>query len=562
MLSRLFRVLIAACICVAAQDETPSFRTSTNLVDLTFIALDRGGKPVTDLKREEITIIDKGQGRSPVFFRFEGAVTAASEKRLPTGVFSNHEGAAAGTPRNLTAIVLDTLNTPPQNQAWARAQVMQYLRGIDPSTRIALYGLGAKLRIYHDFTDDASALRDRLNQLTSTVQDRRITDINEAARDAERLLDSVSEGHRAHMENMLKTQMETEMLLNEGAYERQLKLTLASLEALGNHLAGIPGRKSLVWIGNGVSMLSITGALGFGPRGGVKSYETLVGATSQRLATQGVVLYIVDAQGLLGPRFLSGDVGSIQPDGRPGTFERQTQAADISADTRQAMLKMAAVTGGRVFRNTNDLTAGVKSVANDTRATYSAGFYAAGEGDNKWHNLDVKVSRPGVRLLHRQGYLSSSSTSASSTNGAQWEADKFRAAAMNPLGSNDIRFDAQCERGVEGGHPVLIVTLSVLVSDLHLRKDGTREVGELDIGVVQKDGNGLPLGVQQTSLDLKLNEAAVKQLDTLKARHYRAWQLDSRTTSVRIIVRDLRGGHGTLDVSLRAVPTAKGSGQH
>ncbi len=42
------------------------------------------------------------------------------------------------------AIVVDTLNTIPEDQAAVKAQVMQYLRALAPNTRVAIYSLGSK----------------------------------------------------------------------------------------------------------------------------------------------------------------------------------------------------------------------------------------------------------------------------------------------------------------------------------------------------------------------------------------------------------------------------------
>ena len=41
---------------------------------------------------------------------------------------------------------------------------------------------------------------------------------------------------------------------NENVQTKRVDLTLPGLEALGNHLARFPGRKNIVWVGNGMPL--------------------------------------------------------------------------------------------------------------------------------------------------------------------------------------------------------------------------------------------------------------------------------------------------------------------
>src|SRR6187402_2208657 len=160
-------VAAAAIRIHAQQDHTPIFRAGTTLVEFTIVATDQNGKPITDLKQEDVAILQNGKPQPVAFFRFEGAafgpdsVEAVHEPIAP-GIFTNRPEYSPGPARNVTAVVIDSLNTLPEDQVAVRAQVMQYLRALAPNTRVAVYALGSNLRILHDFTDDLEALRARL----------------------------------------------------------------------------------------------------------------------------------------------------------------------------------------------------------------------------------------------------------------------------------------------------------------------------------------------------------------------------------------------------------------
>src|SRR4051812_41157316 len=77
------------CLVSVCQENTPTFRSGTTLIEFTVVAVGRNGNPVTDLKKEEITIAEEGKARDVAFFRFEGGAETAKPEPLPPGVFTN-----------------------------------------------------------------------------------------------------------------------------------------------------------------------------------------------------------------------------------------------------------------------------------------------------------------------------------------------------------------------------------------------------------------------------------------------------------------------------------------
>ena len=86
---RPFLILILAAGVLCAQNEAPTFRTTTRLVEFTIVALDSHGNAVADLKKNELEVMEKGHRRDIAFFRFEGAESTARPQSLPAGLFSN-----------------------------------------------------------------------------------------------------------------------------------------------------------------------------------------------------------------------------------------------------------------------------------------------------------------------------------------------------------------------------------------------------------------------------------------------------------------------------------------
>ena len=296
------------------------------------------------------------------------------------------------------------------------------------------------------------------------------------------------------------------------------------------------------------------GGVGNGPRGGIKSYEDWMRATGQKLATQGVALYAVDARGNHGSSSSQGyeatRVRTMTRDrGRPGIFEEQIQASNLSNDPLPAMVKIAEITGGRAIFHTNDVTRGITAVASDVEGTYSLGFYAVDEPDGKWRPLDVKISRPGVKLRYAQGYLAA----APPESAKPWSDEDWNAAVSSPLSATLLPIDARASLSPKGEAKEIGLTVQFAAEALSYRptKEGGRNA-LVEIAFVDKKANGsFSIKLQQ----MQLHYNATDPEEPFQLHH--AWMLEPDTAAVRVILHDqTTGQYGTLDLPVAKLPRA------
>jgi VWFA-related protein len=328
-----------AVLCAGQDAGMPTFRSATTLIEFNVVALDASGRPVTDLKKEDILISERGKPRDVAYFRFDGASGTDEIQPLPAGDFSNRSDRLSSLRRSLAAIVMDTVNTAPVGglagslqesdyQETTRAQILRYLHAIPPHTRVALYRLETeRVTMLQDFTDDLESLRRRIAQIDLSAKGPPIDiGFHDAASDFDAPLPAAAANAAADASRVAAN-------YNEGVRDDRLQMTLAGLESLGNRLAGLPGRKSVVWMSVGLPSITNTG-------GWIKSHAGAIQATARRLASQGIAIYAFPATGKYSP------------------------AMDILADT----------TGGRVVRTMNDPAAALTAAAADNSAAYTAGF--------------------------------------------------------------------------------------------------------------------------------------------------------------------------------------------
>jgi VWFA-related protein len=538
-------VVVVAAALLAAQDQ-PTFRTGTTLVEFTVVALDGEGNPVTDLTKTDLALTDRGQAREIAFFRFDGegspSETTAPLPPLSPGFVTNRPEYQPEPQRNVTAIVLDLINTAPPDQNGARAQLLRYLKALPSNTPVGLFRFSENesMTIVQPFTNRIELMRSQMEGVDAASRRELVRPGHkgspivgaECGADSggpvpgasmpaagSRRSATMSEGMSAFAESESRTLTD----VNRTIRDVRLSKTMASLEALGHHLSAIPGRKSLVWISSGMP-IHLTPSVAGQATG---NHEPRIRRIAQFLANQGVSVYPVDAKGGCRALDTSKNQGAYGLNDAPqhvfGTF-------DVLAD----------VTGGRVTKYSNDLSLGITAAANDLRGTYTIGFYVPDEADDRWHAIEVATRRRGVTLRHRQGYLSAARAQPQSLTPETWTQ-----LAQAPLGSSGIRLNGRPTIAPEQ----VTLLLQIAAADLYFHDRGGKTIADLEIGLVENTAAG-PTNVRQQPLEVTLNDPAKDQRAAVITAAT-TWPLNAGTTTVRVIVRDrLTGRYGALEMPL------------
>src|SRR5271154_3231261 len=163
-----------AAIVVSARGvpQGPAISVSTRLVEVGVSARDKSGL-VADLTINDFVVLDRGKPQKISVFSVESSESAAQPRQpLPQNTFSDVPQYGASTPRSITIVLLDNLNTlygsaptifedtpywmEDHALANAKAHLLEYLRNLGQQDRVALYGLSDSLHVLCDFTSDRS----------------------------------------------------------------------------------------------------------------------------------------------------------------------------------------------------------------------------------------------------------------------------------------------------------------------------------------------------------------------------------------------------------------------
>ncbi len=504
-----------------------AIRATTRLVQLSVVIHDKEGHPVTGLKKEDFVILDNKKPQAIQTFSVQtNQPSKSSAKELPPDTYTNRMEARGGAPPNVTVILLDALNTSFLDKAFVRQRLLKYLQTLHPQDRVALYALGTRLRILHDFTTDASSLLASLQKFKDDIgPEMNVADFALSGNPYKKL-----------------GEVSAETTTMQGAVNT-VQITMEALREIADHVRGLPGRKNLIWLSGSFPFSISSENMRIGTSGEHIVFATEIELVARALSDANVSIYPVDARGLI-PTSVDG------PGGNP--FH-----ASVVPDFG-TMLVLAERTGGRAYFNTNDIMGSVRQAIDDSRITYEIGFVPDSiKWDGSFHKISVSVNRKGIQVRTRKGYFAS----AESREAPQTHVQLMAQTAMSPVEATGIEMNVQVTPGQAVQSDTLKMELAFDIGQLEFRQDKEGFWNAvMDTAFVELDERGKIMASTLRPFPLHLDTDTYERLLKEGLTYTNEMLVVPGATQFRVILRDgTTGKIGSVDIPLAQYFPAKRS---
>lgn len=496
---------------------TTVIRSNTRLVQLSVVVRDKAGKPVTNLTRGDFAIYDEGRPQRVAFFGNEAPSVPApvAPGHLPPNFFTNRFDLKGQDPGQVTVVLFDALNTSFEDQARVRGQVIRFLQTISPHDHVALYGLSNQLVVLQDFTQDATALLEAVRHFTPREL---------AAFDASHPGEfDVPALHSDPSWMMFQARVnEANQEISDQNKANRVELTVSAIEAIATHVAGVPGRKNLVWISGGFPV-----QIGLGVIAPDRDTRLLSpNDAAKALSSVSMAIYPIDAHSI------ETGMGSPGHGGLDDSFF-------VRQSNRDSFRLLADATGGKAYYGTNDIVDAARKAFEDGRYAYTLGFYPDhGKWDGKYRKIKVTLKTPEAQVRYRKGYFAYPDRPA--------DEEKIKSelldAAVSPLDATNLAMLISVKPVEPLEKHDLDLRIEMDPKQFLLSLAGGHDTGALDMYYLQRDAQGNILAADKHRLGLNFDPKQYAFLAKAGIIFESHVTLHADTSEIRVVIRDAGSG--------------------
>lgn len=520
----------------AAGPEDFFFETvDVNVVNVEVYVTDKKGNPITGLTKDDFEIFEnkrpmvitnfyateEGRPRGP-----HQLVVPASAQNVP-GIERLALPVIPAAQKLYVAIYIDNFNIRPFNRNRAFRDLREFLaEELTDQDQVMLVSYDRSLKVRHGFTNDAGVIARALFELEHLTG-------HALQRDSERrdLLQEIDQA-----DNLFEVEFMVRQYAESLASDS--RFTLDALKEYIGSLAGLEGRKAIIYVSDGLEMIQgedLFNALQrkFLDASGLSrmmdfNTQREFQRVAQLASSSRVSLYTIDAAGLRVSSSTSADSRGLETPGL-SSFVDSVYIRNLQSP----LLYLAESTGGQAIINSNRFATGLAKIGRDFDTYYSLGYTPGHRGDGRFYKISVRLKNKvkGIRIRHRGGYRDKDLRARM--------ADKTTSSLMygfesNPL-SVELRVGKQVRR--DSGNYVVPIAVMVPIGKLELVERERFHQGRIKIFFSAMDDEGRMSDLQEVPLEIQIPS---ERLETAIDKPY-----------VYTVSLEMRGGRHRLAVGVR-----------
>jgi VWFA-related protein len=479
------------------QPDSPVFRVTTRLVVLDAVVTDSHGKVVVDQTKDDFTVREDGVTQQIRNFEIPSQHVLPQTK---TPIVKSSSDLKKTGDAPLTILVIDELNTQFADEAYARQQLVAYLKRQpemlqQPTTLLAV--TNTKCIMLHDYTQDRGALLE--------IVQKHLPEFPWKA---------------AHGSS------------GDGLRE-VLAQSMSALLQIAQASMGYPGRKNLVWIGKGFPAVDVVPL----DQTTAATLESAVRRVTDALLAARITFYGIDpvanSPAIVAPAFDdNGD--QVSPGNIDDPFAGQISFASF-----------APATGGTFVYGRNDIESEIASSIDRGAKYYTLSYSPTSAADisAKYRKISIQMRNPNLHAITRSGYYVGLSQPVAPGTGRGSAPTQERAilemelsnAALSTMSYSGLEVNVSHEK--DG-----ILNISVPSIELTWRDTvDDRQQAEVTVLVADFNNKGRLIGHVSREITA-LRDSSVHGIIRDDTVFRLPFNLPADTTRLRIVVRDAATG--------------------
>jgi VWFA-related protein len=510
----------------ASAPQQPTFKVQVDYVEVDAVVTDRNGNLVRDLKKDDFQVLEDGKAQAINTFTFVDIPIERADRPLYTNTalepdVRTNEKAFDG---RVYVMVIDDQHTRFGRTQRVKTVARQFIeRRLGANDVMAIVHTAGGSSNSQEFTSNkrlllASVDKTMGNGLDSATVNK--TNEYNRTRDMRQSGDPLND-------------------LDDAERGMKARTTLETLRNVAEWFSSVRGRrKTILFISEGINY-DINDLI---PQSGSNhgSASMVMDATRDAIAAatrSNVSIYGIDPRGLtdLGDETI--EIGSFPDDTSLGVGQGSLyNEIRLSQDSLRTLSED---TGGFAVVNKNDFASAFDRIQQDNSSYYVLAYYPPDAKPGRVHKIDVRVTRPGLTVRARKGYVTPKKASPVPVNAKDVRTPEVREALESPLPVSGLTMNVFAAP-FKGTAPNASVLLGVEMRgrDLKLSANDKIQMSYLAI-----DANGKIRGGNTDALTMTALKPETKaRVEATGRRMLNRMDLPPGRYQVRVAAHDAAGG--------------------